>query len=364
MKSNLLILALLSSFVSAQTTLETQIKNYSESIENMMAKEKSKMKSEIQQLEEAYEQGKISKEELVSEKAKISEKYETIINDKIESQRSKMDSITKSTVVASVFGISTKNNTQNNKNYSISTGFIDIDVNTKNGEKKNPKDLINTSSLSLNYGLLNLTKEKGSINPFEEDSQMRIGNSHSFELQFRRDLQLGSTSSPWFLRYGFAYRTDTYMPKRPLVFVQNQQDLSLENFENGKLKRSKLRNVYLTLPVEFQFLINPKYTEYEGQSYIDGRKKTWKIGVGAYAGLNTRSIVKVKYYNPEGKFDKYQYTLDEGVNSFLFGGKLTLGYGSLNLFIKKDFTPIFNDKAQISHKNGIQVGIELVNLDF
>jgi hypothetical protein len=29
----------------------------------------------------------------------------------------------------------------------------------------------------------------------------------------------------------------------------------------------------------------------------------WKIGVGAYAGINTRSIVKVKYYD-EGTIPK------------------------------------------------------------
>lgn len=362
MKSKILILALLSGFATAQTTLENQIKTYSSSLESIIASEKTKMRDEIAVVESAYDEGKITKEELIDQKKSISEKYETIINDKIEAQRSKMDSITKSTVVASVFGINAKNNSNNNV-YTNSSGIVSVDINaTKN--KNNPKKYINTTSTSINYAFLNLTKDKGSFNPFEDDSQMRFGNSHSFEIQFRRDMQLGNEASPWFFRYGIAYRTDTYMPKRPQVFVQNNQQLYLENFENGNLKRSKLRNVYLTLPVEFQVVLNPKYTEYEGKTYIDARKKMFKIGLGAYAGINTRSIVKVKYYNPEGKFDKYQYTLDDGVNSFLFGGKLTLGYGSFNLFIKKDFTPIFNDKSILPSKNGIQIGIELVNLDF
>lgn len=362
MKSKILILALLSSFATAQTTLESQIKTYSSNIETMIASEKTKMRDEIKKVEDAYDQGKITKEELIAQKAAISEKYETIINDKIETQRTTMDSITRSTVVASVFGINAKNNFKNDI-YSNSSGIVSVDLNASKN-KNNPKKYINTTSTSINYAFLNLTKDKGSLNPFEDDSQMRFGNSHSFEVQIRRDVQLGNEASPWFFRYGIAYRTDTYMPKRPQIFVQDNQQLYLENFENGNLKRSKLRNVYLTLPIEFQVVLNPKYTEYEGKTYIDARKKMFKIGLGAYAGVNTRSIAKVKYYNPDGKFDKYQYTLDDGVNRFLFGGKLTLGYGSFNLFIKKDFTPIFNDKAILPSKNAIQIGIELVNLDF
>jgi hypothetical protein len=216
----------------------------------------------------------------------------------------------------------------------------------------------------VGYAFANLTKDKGSFNPFENDSEMRIGNSHSVEVQFRKDNQLGSFTSPWFIRYGLAYRTDTYMPKRPQVFIQNNSELYIDDFADGRLKRSKLRNVYLTLPVEFQFYLNPKYTEYDGKQYLDVRKKMWKVGLGAYAGINTRSIVKVKYHDTNDKFQKYDYTLDDGVNAFLFGGKFSIGYGGVNLFIKKDLTPIFNDKALLPNKNGIQIGIELANIDF
>lgn len=118
------------------------------------------------------------------------------------------------------------------------------------------------------------------------------------------------------------------------------------------------------MPVEFQLYLNPKYTEFDGKQYLDVRKKMWKIGLGAYAGINTRSIVKVKYHDANDKFQKYDYTLDDGVNAFLFGGKFSIGYGGVNLFIKKDFTPIFNNKALIPAKNGIQIGIEIANIDF
>lgn len=357
MKLKLLSLAMLSSFATAQTTLDNQVKDYTKKIDNIVITEKTKMKAELQKVDDAFLSGQITKDEQISQKDAIAKRYEIQINDRIEQQRNQMDSITKSSVVASVFGINKVENQQINSSNSL----LSLGINVK---KKNSRPSINNNTLSVSYGFMNLAKDKGSFNPFETDSEMRIGNSHSVEIQYRKDRQLGSLSSPLFIRYGLAYRADTYMPKRPQVFVQNENQLSLENFQNGSLKRSKLRNVYLTLPVEFQLVLNPKYTEYEGVSYLDTRKKMWKLGIGAYAGINTRSIVKVKYYNPEGKFDKYQYTLDNGVEPFLFGGKLSLGYGGFNLFIKKDFTPIFNNKASIPNKNGIQIGIELMNIDF
>ena len=361
MKSKILILALLSSFATAQTTLESQIKTYSSNIETMIASEKTKMRDEIKKVEDAYDQGKITKEELIAQKAAISEKYETIINDKIENERQQLEDITKETVRESIYEKPFNGKKASQTELSLGGKGLSISINKND---KSPEQYINTSALNVAYAFANLTKDKGSFNPFENDSEMRIGNSHSVEVQFRKDKQLGSFTSPWVLRYGLAYRTDTYMPKRPQVFVQNDSQLYLEDFQEGNLKRSKLRNVYLTLPIEFQLYLNPKYTEYDGKQYLDVRKKMWKVGLGAYAGINTRSIVKVKFHNENDKFKKYDYTLDDGVNAFLFGGKFSLGYGGVNLFIKKDFTPIFNNKANLPNKNGIQIGIEIANIDF
>lgn len=358
MKFKILLLAMLSSFATAQTTLDNQMKSYTDKVNSIVLTEKANMKAETDKIDEAFSSGKITKAEQIAQKETVSKRYETIINDKIENERQQLEEITKSAVKNSVYS----SDTIRNKNVVVFKNS-GVSINIRK-DKKQPTEYINTSTISVGYAFTNLTKDKGSFNPFENDSEMRVGNSHSVEVQFRQDKQLGSFTSPWILRYGLAYRTDTYMPKRPQVFVQENSQLFLENFEEGRLKRSKLRNVYLTLPIEFQLYLNPKYTEYDGKQYLDVRKKMWKIGVGAYAGINTRSIVKVKYYDEGSKFQKYDYTLDDGVNAFLFGGKFSLGYGGVNLFIKKDFTPIFNSKANLPNKNGIQIGIEIANIDF
>ena len=344
----LLLLALnisVSFFAQEKSIIEIKVKQYTKKVDSITNSEKKKMDKEMEAIETDAKNGKITDEQSKSRKKEIANKYEKIINEKIENEKADVEEITKITVNSAVLG----------KRIFKSDTII----------QKDHMKYLKRNYLDVSYAFLNLTKEKGSINPFEEDSEMRIGKSHSFEIQLRRQRQLFGKTSGTFINYGLAYRSDTYMPKRPQVFVENNQNLMLENFTLGDLKRSKFRNIYITFPVDFQFVLNPKYVDYKGEKYLDAKQKQWKIGVGAYAGINTRSIIKVKYYREEdGKFDKYQDKTDNGVNSFLFGGKLSLSYGGFNIFIKKDFTPIFNDKALLPNKNGIQIGIDITNLSF
>lgn len=331
---------------SQEKPVEKRVKKYSEKVDSITTAEKANMNKELDNIEKDLKEGKITVEKSKIQKKEVADKYEKIINEKIDHEKkSVLEDVTIITVNKVIF-----------ERKPIQQDSV---------KQKNPMKYLKRNYLDVSYAFLNLTQEKGSFNPFEENSEMRIGRSHSFEIQLRRQRQLGSKTSGVFINYGLAYRSDTYMPKRPQVFVEDNQNLMLQDFSLGNLKRSKFRNVYITFPVDFQFVLNPKYTEYKGEKYLDAKQKQWKIGVGAYAGINTRSIIKVKYYRAEdGKFDKYQNITDNGVNSFLFGGKLSLSYGGFNIFIKKDFTPIFNNQALLPNKNGIQLGIDITNLSF
>lgn len=348
-------------FSQESSVLESRIQNYSKKVDSIVTREKSLMNSELSAVDESFRKSQISEVDQRNQKQLIAVKYENIINEKIAQEKEALNELTKISVNNSIMK---KNDTLKNDRVGAVNSSQNSVVNISYKKKKSPKDLLRTDGLALTYGFLNLTKDAGSFDVFNNDSEMRIGNSHSFELQARRERQLGSFTSPLFIRYGLAYRADTYMPKRPQVFVQDNELLFLEDFAQGNLKRSKLRNVYITLPVDFQWVLNPKYIESEGINYLDASKKQWRIGAGIYAGVRTRSIVKVKYDDANDKFQKDQFTLDYGVNSFLFGGKVSVSYGGLNIFIKKDFSPIFNNSAILPNKNAIQLGIDLTNLNF
>lgn len=337
------------------------IGDYNAKIDSIVTAEKSKMSIEMDAVDQKFEEGKITSEQKITAKQEIAGKYENIINEKIDAESTAFQKLTKEAAVQSVFR---KEADTLGTTTSVSIAGKNSVISVKRSTEKTPKDYLKNDDMAVSYAFLNLAEDAGSLNPFESASQMRIGNSHSFEIQARRERQLGDYESPFFIRYGLAYRNDTYMPKRSLVAAQDDGNLFLEEFQLGSLKRSKLRNVYLTFPVEFQWVLNPKYTESEGQTYLDNRKKQFRIGLGAYAGVRLRSIVKVKYYNEDDKFKKYSDVLDYGVNSFLFGAKFSIAFGGMNLFIKKDLTPIFNKEALLAAKNGIMIGIDFADLNF
>jgi hypothetical protein len=65
------------------------------------------------------------------------------------------------------------------------------------------------------------------------------------------------------------------------------------------------------------------------------------------------------------------YTLNKSViflwqpfQFFFFRTQFSVSYGGVSLVIKKYLAPIFNDQAILPNKNGIQVGIDLMNLNF
>jgi hypothetical protein len=351
-------------FSQVQSTTETNVRNYSQRVEKIVSQEKANMNQELLAVDESYKSGKINADEMQTSKQKIAEKYEKIINDRVNAERDSLDNLTKMNVRIAVMEKKDTISKSSNKVVLISGSQNSILTISSQKKKIEPKDLLKTDGLAITYAFLNLTKDKGSFNPFENNSQMRIGNSHSFEIQGRHERQIGSYISSVFIRYGLAYRSDTYMPKRPQIFNVNNQQLSLENFDLGNLRTSKLRNVYIMLPVDFQFVLNPKYKMFEGINYLDATKKQWRIGAGIYAGIRTRSIVKFKYHDENNKFQRDQFIVDSGINSFLYGAKFSISYGSLNFFIKKDLSPIFSNNANLPSKNGIQVVVDLTNLSF
>lgn len=332
------------SYAQKSPSNSEKMQEYGRKIDSIVSVEKKQMIEELAQLE----QKNLSQQEKDEERVKLAEKYEKQINDKISKQRMELNNLTKERVREIVMRPQQEESPkEENKDKKV------VVISKKSGG----------FGISLDYSFLNLAQKSGSFNPFESESKMRVGNSHSFEVGLRKKRQLGDRSTPFFINYGVAYRSDTYMPKSPLIFTENSEILSLTSVASRDVKRSKLRSNYLILPVDFQWVVNPKYREYEGQKILIN-KKQFRIGLGVYAGVNLRSMIKANYINEQGKTEKYKHKVDYGVNPFLMGGKLSLSYGGFTLFMKKDFTLIFNANAQLPAKNGIQIGVDVMNLIF
>lgn len=343
---------------SQERPMSPQLKSYSKKVDSIVVSEKTKMNTELDQLDKNYQEKKITSDEKQKQRTEIAGRYEEIINDKITAQQADLETATRETVKDIVMG---KSRDQSLDLFSQNNAVLTLN----SSRDRTIKELLNTFTFNISFGVMNLTESASSLAINNDESWIRVGRSSSSQMEFRLTRQLGSLTSPVFYRIGLGYRVDVLSPEKPKVFVQDgKPDLYLTDFQGGTLRKSYLRNYYAVVPLDFVFVLNPRYTVENNEKMLDNSKGNLRFTAGIYGGIRAATQNYIFYKDEEGNKIKNREAISDPVNRFLFGGKLSLGYGALNIFIKKDFTPIFNDHAKIDNKYGIQVGLELLYLDF
>ncbi len=360
MKTKLVLLSavLAFSYAKSQETPYTdiQMRNYSKKIDSIIVSEKAKMNDELDALDKTFRGNKLSAEEKQKQRTEVAQKYEQIINEKVDGQKVVLEEATKELVKSSVMGkgkvFSQVDFTQNNALLSF------------NHNKRTKKELLKGDDFNISFGFTNLTKSAGSLALGNSSSEAMFGRSTSLVFEYRATRQLGKLTSPVFYRIGLGLRNDLYKLGDSKVIVQHGRQIFLEDFTTGYLRNSRIANNYITVPIDFVFVLNPKYTTENNEKMLDNTKGNFRFSAGVYGGVRYLSQSQVFYKNFEGHKAYSRENISGSVNNFIFGGKLSLGYGALNVFIKKDFTPIFNDNAGINNKYGIQIGLELLYINF
>ncbi len=359
MKTKITLMAAVMAFSYTFAQENPHLKSYSEKIDSIVVSEKSKMNAELDDVDRNFKDKRISTEEKQKQRADIASKYEQIINEKVDAQQSELENATKSMVRSAVLG--QKDSLYASKNHlELGIGGVKMKV---NGDRT-PKDRLRNVDFAVSLIGANLASKDDYFKFYSKDSEMRNTIINSTSLALRYEDQLGGSKSPVFYRLGLGLRTDKLTPKYGQVFTQREGKLMVDEFTRGDMKRTYLRNTYIYIPAELRFVLNPKYTEYNGVKYVDNRKSQLSIITGIYGGVNVGSMNYIKYSDDDSKRIVEKERMMQGVNNFVFGGKLGIGYGGINLFIQKDFTPTFNGDAQLKKKYGLQIGIEIVNLDF
>ncbi|MDF2552516.1 MAG: hypothetical protein K0R77_1791 [Chryseobacterium sp.] len=346
------------SYTNAQENPYTDIhmRNYSKKIDSIIVSEKAKMNNELDDLEKTFKENKLSAEEKQKQKTEVAKKYEQIINGKVDDEKVNLENATRELVKSSVMG---KGKVFDQIGFAQNNAILSF-----RDTKRTKKELLKADDLNISFAFPNLTKSAGSLNLANKSSEAKFGKSTSTVFEYRATRQFGALTSPVFYRIGLGLRSDTYGLDNSKVFVQQDRQIYLTDFTQGNLKKSRISNYYVTVPIDFVFVLNPKYTTENDVKMLDNSKGNFRVSAGVYGGVRYLSQNQIIYKNFEDHRTSYRENINGSVNNFLFGGKISLGYGALNVFVKKDFTPIFNDNAKINNKYGIQIGLELLYINF
>jgi len=339
--------------------MNTRIEMYSKKIDSIVISEKSEMNSELDKVDRNFKDNKITAEQKQNQRNEIASKYEKIINNKIDAQKSELEEATQEMVKHAVLGKS--DTIRKGKNF-LKLGLNGLKMKMNQRNKKEPKDYLHNWSLLYNLSAGNLTSKDKPFGLSSKNSDMNIVYNSTLAVKYEN--QLGHFTSPVFYNIGLGLRTDRYEAKGNNAFLQRNNKLMLEDFSKGELDESIIRNTYIFVPIDFRFVLNPQYTEYKGVKYLDNTKPQLSLIAGVYGGANIGSRMITKYSNVNSSNVMDQERVMQGVNDFIVGGKLGIGYRGFNVYIQKDFNPLFNNDALLKSKNGFQVGIEIANIGF
>lgn len=333
--------------------------SYSRKIDSIVVSEKINMNKELDDVDKNFKDNKINIDEKQKQRAEIASKYEQRINEKVEAEKTGLEEATREMVKDAVLR---PRDTLRGKN-QVMLGLGGIKANM-DSDKKTPKDYLHMMQYAVALVGTGYSSKDKPFKFFDKNSDVKntVFNSSSFVIRY--ESQLGGFTSPVFYRIGLGYRWDQSKPKYGQVFTQDNNVLGIKDFTNGDLKETHLDNHYLFVPLDFKFVLNPKYIEYNGVKYLDNRKSQFSIIAGIYGGVRLTSNIYNKYSNEFSNRIVEREKLNHGMNDIVFGGKLGVGFAGFNIYVQKDFTPTFNNNANLTHKYGLQIGIELLNVNF
>jgi len=186
-----------------------------------------------------------------------------------------------------------------------------------------------------------------------QDSNYSFIGSHFYEWGFTYNSRLMKNDNLLHAKYGLSLMYNNIRPTNNRTFVVNGDQTNLE-VNSIHLTESRFRNVYLAVPVHLEFDFT-RPIEKNGKTYFKTHK-SFRFGVGGYAGINVKSKQILKFEEDDLKY-KTRIKGDYNVNNFIYGLSSYIGYRDVSLYFKYDLNPLFQDN--LVKENNISLGLRL-----
>lgn len=363
-----LLLCLAVSKANAQeTSFENRVKLVANKIEAITKEEKAALKEEIEAVNKELEAGTITKQQADAKKLLLAEARSKNIETRVALAQEELKDLVQQKVDGKIAETKDEKNRieinwtrkdrdsvlYEGKKYKITyktTDSIYIDV---KGMKKaivnkwrNRAEKRTTSQFVFAFGVNNLVTD-GSV----ANSDFRYWGSHFYEWGTTWNTRLLKNDNLLHLKYGLSVMYNNLRPTDNRLFVVNGDQTNLETSPIN-LKDSRMRNVFITLPLHLEF-------DFTKASVKDGKKtfrthESVRFGIGGYAGVRVKSKQKTKYELDGNDFDTKEKG-DFNVNDFIYGVSTYIGYKETSIYLKYDLNPMFQDNA--IKQNNISLGV-------
>jgi hypothetical protein len=312
---------------------KTKIELLKEKKDDIIAAERRALKQEVEIIHERLEKEELTYEEGEALKKTAAEKHALNIENKI-------------AIIENQILLIERNGTLNlnDKNGKIFIGLGDADedgdfivgVKVNDGKQSYRKfDRRTYLEIVFAFGLNNTIIEGQSLN----DSPYEIGGSRFSEFGVNWSTRVFENSNWLRFRYGLSLQYNGLKPTDNKYFVDTGVETELQEHPIN-LDKSKFRLDNLVVPVYFEMGPSRKIEKEEYFRYKTNR--SFKIGIGGYAGIKLSTRQKLKY-SENGEDVKQKLRSNYNTNNFIYGIGGYIGYGDTSLYLKYDLNTIFKD---------------------
>lgn len=305
--------------------------------ERIVNEEKEALKEKIMELSALFDAGAIDQATYDSRKKAAAQLHALNIENRI-------------TILENTLALMERNGSENGEGQSNSIEIKFFNNGEVIGFDYTPKEIKydrrTTSDFVLGFGLNNAIIEGQSIN----DSPYKIGGSRFAELGWAWKTRVFKNTGWLRVKYGFSFMFNGLKPTDNRILVEEEGQTSLQEFEID-LDKSKFRMDNLVIPIHFEF---GPYKLRQGENYVRySTHNRFKIGLGGYAGLNLRTVQKLKYTRDGDKIKEKQRA-DFNTNNFIYGLSGYVAWGDVALYVKQDMNPVFKNGPE---QRNVSVGL-------
>lgn len=332
------LFCLLASKMIGQESFEKRAKEIATRIEKITKEEKAALKEEIEAVNLQLQAGTITKEKADEKKKVLAEARAINIEARVTKEQEKLNELVQQKVDGKI--------KEDSVRASVKIYFGDtFDFKNKKKEKKFGEKRT-TSQFVFAAGLNNVMVD-GKI----QDEDFKFMGSHFYEWGTTYNTRILKDNNLLHFKYGMSVMYNNLRPTNNRNFVVNGNQTNLEVYSKD-LKESRFRNVYLVVPMHLEF-------DFSGSTMNDDKRqfrthKSFRFGLGGYAGINLKSKQKIEYRENDEKI--YQKTKgDFNTNNFIYGLSSYIGYKETSLYIKYDLNPLFENNT--IDVNNISMGI-------
>jgi len=328
------ILCLLATRLSAQDkeplSFEQRAKEIAKNIESITKQQKDSLKIEVEAINVQLEKNEITADQATFKKKQLSETRAKNIETKVAIEEQKLSDLVKDKVDGKV------KNGKKKGGFTFSYEKGDPDTDTTKVVVR--RDIKRTQSQFVTDGKI--------------DSDNYKDGSDFYEWGVAWNTRMFQNNNLLHIKYGLSLQYNNLRPNKDRVFATNGDKTGLVD-SGMNLDKVRLRYVNLVVPVHLEFDFSKK--EVNGDKTYYPIHKSFRVGLGGYAGVNVKEKQIIKYQDENDNKVRNKTKGDFNVNDFVYGLSAYVGYGDISLYAKYDLQSVFSNND--IDQNNLSLGI-------